>query len=116
MPLSLRGPTGQAQDIEAVIDTGYSGFLTLPTAVVTELGLPFAYIGRALLANDVEVTFDVHDVTVLWDGQPRRIRADATGSTPLVGMLLLDQHMGEAPTDPRLESNRNSHEVQDHAT
>ena len=36
------------------------------------------------------VTFDVHDVTVHWDGQPRHIKADATGSTPLVGMLLLD--------------------------
>ena len=90
--LSLQGPAGQVQDIEAVIDTGYSGFLTLPTALVMELGLPFAYIGRALLANDDEVTFDVHDVTVLWDGQPRHIRADATGSTPLVGMLLLDKH------------------------
>ena len=90
--LSLRGPTGQARDIEAVIDTGYSGFLTLPATLVTELGLPFAYIGRAFLANDDEVTFDVHDVTVLWDGQPRHIKADATGSTPLVGMLLLDRH------------------------
>ena len=90
--LSLQGPAGQVQDIEAVIDTGYSGFLTLPTVLVMELGLPFAYIGRALLANDDEVTFDVHDVTVLWDGQPRHIRADATGSTPLVGMLLLDKH------------------------
>ena len=90
--LSLRGPAGQAQDIEAVVDTGYSGFLTLPTTVVTELGLPFAYIGRAFLANDDEVSFDVHDVTVLWDGQPRRIKADATGSTPLLGMLLLDRH------------------------
>ncbi len=90
--LSLQGPAGQSKDIEAVIDTGYSGFLTLPTALVTELGLPFAYIGRALLANDAEVTFDVHDVTVLWDGLPRDIKADATGSTPLVGMLLLDRH------------------------
>ena len=90
--LSLQGPAGQAQDVEAVIDTGYSGFLTLPTALVTELGLPFAYIGRALLANDDEVTFDVHDITVMWDGEPRGIKADATGSTPLVGMLLLDGH------------------------
>ncbi len=90
--ISLQGPEGQTQDIEAVIDTGYSGFLTLPTALVIELELPFAYIGRALLANDDEVTFDVHDVTVLWDGQPRQIKADATGSTPLVGMLLLDKH------------------------
>ena len=90
--LSLQGPTGEPRDIEAVIDTGYSGYLTLPTALVTELGLPFAYIGRAFLANDDEVSFDVHDVTVLWDGQPRHIKADATGSTPLVGMLLLDRH------------------------
>ena len=90
--LSLQGPSGQTQDIEAVIDTGYSGFLTLPTTLVTDLRLPFAYIGRAFLANDDEVTFDVHDVIVLWDGQPRHIKADATGSTPLVGMLLLDKH------------------------
>ena len=74
------------------MDTGYSGFLTLPIALVTELGLPFAYIGQAFLANDDEVSFDVHYVTMLWDGQPRDIEADATGSTPLVGMLLLDRH------------------------
>ena len=90
--LSLQGPAGQVQDIEAVIDTGYSGFLTLPATLVTELELPFAYVGRAFLANDDEVIFDVHDVTVLWDSQPRPIKADATGSTPLVGMLLLDRH------------------------
>ena len=34
----------------------------------------------------------VYSVTVLWDGQPRPVKADATGSTPLVGMLLLDRH------------------------
>ncbi len=59
--------------------------------MVTELELPFAYMGQAFLANDAEVSFDVHYVTVLWDGQPRDIEADATGSTPLVGMLLLDR-------------------------
>ena len=54
--LSLQSPVGQSQDIEAVIDTGYSGFLTLPTMLVAELGLPFAYIDRAFLANDDEVS------------------------------------------------------------
>ncbi len=88
--ISLEGLEGRSREIEAVIDTGYSGFLTLPTTLVTELDLPFAYIGRALLANDDEVTFDVHDATVLWDGQSRQVKADATGSTPLVGMLLLN--------------------------
>ena len=90
--LHLQEPAGQTRDIEAVVDTGYSGFLTLPTTLVDELGLPFAYMGQAILANDAQVDFDVHYVTVLWDGQPRDIEADATGSTPLVGMLLLDRH------------------------
>ena len=92
MTLSLQGPEGRAREVEAVIDTGYSGFLTLPTALVAELGLPFAYMGQAFLANDTQVEFDVHYVTVLWDGQPRGIEADAIGNTPLVGMLLLDSH------------------------
>ena len=59
---------------------------------MVDLGLPFAYVGQAFLANDDKVEFDVHDVTVLWDGQPRHIRADATGSIPLVGMALLNGH------------------------
>ena len=82
VPLSLEGPEGQAQEVEAVIDTGYSGFLTLPLALVAELGLAFVGSGHAVLANDAEVEFDVYDVTVLWDGQPIFVEADATGSTP----------------------------------
>lgn len=54
--------------------------------------MPFAYVGQAFLANDDKVEFNVHDVTVLWDGQPRHVRADATGSTPLVGMAMLNGH------------------------
>ena len=90
--LSLQGAEGRTQEIEAVVDTGYTGFLTLPSALVDELLLPFAYVGRAFLANDDEVEFDVHNVTVLWDGQPIQVRAAATGSTSLVGMMLLDGH------------------------
>ena len=90
--LPLQDPEGRIRDVETVVDTGYSGFLTLPPGLVSKLGLPFAYIGQALLANDAEVDFDVHYITVLWDGQPRDIEADATGSTPLPGMLLLDGH------------------------
>ena len=65
------------RNIEAVVDTGFSGFLTLPPGLVDELRLPFAYIGQAILANDAEVDFDVHYVTVLCDGEPREIEADA---------------------------------------
>ena len=90
--LSLRGPEGQIRAIDAVIDTGYNGFLTLPTAVVAELGLAFGGISRATLADGSVVAFDVYDVTVLWDGIARHVSANAADSTPLVGMSLLDRH------------------------
>ena len=90
--LALQGPSGQSRDIEAVVDTGFNGFLTLPTVLVSELGLPFISIGRAILANGNEIAYEVYGVAVLWDGHPRYVEADAADTTPLVGMLLLDGH------------------------
>ena len=75
-----------------MIDTGFTGFLTVTPALVTELGLSLEGISRATLADGSEVTFDVYDVAVLWDGQPRYVLADAAETTPLVGMRLLDSH------------------------
>lgn len=90
--LSLQGPSGQARDIEAVIDTGYSGMLTLPPAIVAELGLPFRSSGRAILANGAEEAFSTYDATVSWDGALRQVEADALGPTLLAGMALLEGH------------------------
>lgn len=90
--LPLRGPAGQTREVEAVIDTGYNGTLTLPPALVAELGLPLLGPSQATLANGVTEIFNVHDATVLWDGTPRDIEADAVGPTPLVGMSLLDNY------------------------
>ena len=39
--LSLEGPGGEARDIAAVVDTGFTGFLTVTPALAVELGLPF---------------------------------------------------------------------------
>ena len=90
--LPVHGPTGSEREIDVVIDTGYNGYLTLPPGLVAELGLPVVGDGEATLADGSEAVFDVHSVTVLWDGQSRYVEADATGGTPLAGMLLLDGH------------------------
>ncbi len=90
--LSLRGPSGLEREVDAVVDTGFNSFLTLPPEVVAELGLPFAMQGHAILADGQEASFDVYGATVLWDGQPRYVDTYAVDSTPLVGMLLLDRH------------------------
>ena len=90
--LTLRGSAGQAREIQAVIDTGFTGFLTVPTALAAELGMDYRGRGRATLADGSQITFDVYAVAVLWDGQPRYVEADAADTTPLVGMQLLDRH------------------------
>ena len=87
IPLTVQGPAGQTQDIEAVIDTGFTGFLTLPSGVVVELGLPFVNTSQATLADGSEVTLTAYRATVLWDEGPRYVR-DAADTTPLVGMRL----------------------------
>ena len=46
--LVLRGPEGQTREVNAVIDTGYSGFLTLPAALVADLGLPYVFSSSAV--------------------------------------------------------------------
>ena len=90
--LTLLGSVGQTREIEAVIDTGYTGFLALPADLVSELGLAYKSGGGAFLADGSEVSFDVYDGVVLWESQARQIEIDATGDTPLVGMLMLDSH------------------------
>ena len=90
VPLAVRGPAGRVRDIEAVIDTGYNGFLTLPPMLVSELGLPFVTSGQATLADGGEATFDIHSVTVLLDGQSKNVDVYVSDTAPLVGMRLLD--------------------------
>ena len=88
----MQGPSGQTREVEAVIDTGFTGFLSLPSALVTELGLPFLTNESAMLADGSLVRFSVRDAIALWDGQPRRVYAHLSDATPLVGMRMLDSH------------------------
>ena len=90
--ITVQGPSGERREIEAVVDTGYNGFLTLPQDLVTELGLVYRDRGRAILADGSEAFFDIYDVAVLWDNLLRNTRASAADATPLVGMALLDRH------------------------
>jgi len=88
--LRVRGPAGQDQEIEATIDTGFDGWLSLPGSIVAQLGLVWRRRGRALLADGSESVFDIYEATVDWDGQARRVPVDQAETVPLVGMSLLE--------------------------
>ena len=87
--LRLRGPGGQEQEIDAVIDTGFNGFLTVSPVLVRQLSLPHLGQSRALLADGQEELLDLYEVTLLWDGQWRGVETDATDTGAVVGMALL---------------------------
>lgn len=90
--LVVIGPGGQPYTIDAVIDTGFSGDLTLPPGLITSLGLTWLGREQGILADGSVDLFEVYLATVIWDGQPRAIEAEAVNTQPLVGMNLLDRH------------------------
>jgi clan AA aspartic protease len=88
--LVVRGPSGSEEVVEAVIDTGFDGSLSLPPSLIASLQLPWRRRGKALLADGSESVFDIHEGVVLWDGLPVRVAIDAADMVPLIGMSLLD--------------------------
>lgn len=87
--LRVTGPQGHQEEIEAVIDTGYTGSLTVPPVLVAALGLRWRSVGRGTLADGSEYLFDVYEADILWDGKIRQVLVDEAEADALVGMRLL---------------------------
>lgn len=79
-------------EIECVIDTGFEGFLTLPSSVIAALGLPYLININANLANNSSVETDVYLATVVWNGVEHNIAAIAMGRRPLIETALLEDY------------------------
>jgi clan AA aspartic protease len=79
----------QRQMIDAVIDTGFTGFLTLPLSVLTNLSLRAYRREEGILGDGSTCIFDVYRGLVIWDGELRRIDINESDTAPLVGMSLL---------------------------
>jgi clan AA aspartic protease len=79
----------QRRAIEAVMDTGFNGYLTLPADTIQKLGLEFAGNRRAILGDGRMVVFDVYLADVLWHGQSREVLVFQTEGGTLLGMALL---------------------------
>ena len=87
--LTIRGFRGRQQEIEAVVDSGYTGWLTLPPTAIAALNLRWRTFGRGILADGSVSAFDVYQAKVVWDGHVRPVFVDEFAATPLIGMALL---------------------------
>ncbi len=79
----------QRQVIDAVVDTGFTGFLTLPSTIITSLGLSWSSRERGTLGDGSIHIFDVYMATVIWDGQTRTTDVNEADTDPLIGMSLI---------------------------
>ena len=77
------------KSINAVIDTGFTGFLSLPNNIINELDLSWSYRDRGTLGDGSEVLFDIYDAVSIWDGMSQEIEVNSAETDPLVGMSLL---------------------------
>lgn len=88
--LAVFGENQQRQGIRAIIDTGYTGFLTLPSTMITTLGLTWYMQQEGILGDGSLCMFNVYEASVIWDGQIKTIEINESEADPLVGMGLLE--------------------------
>ncbi len=81
---------GKIYTQDAIVDTGFNGWLSLPPDLITQLNLTWKRRGRAILGDGSECIFDVYEAVVVWDGALVTILVDEADSEPLVGMSLME--------------------------
>ncbi len=79
----------KTQFMDVVIDTGFSGFLTLPSSIIAALDLTWKGRDVATLGDGTSCIFEVYITDVIWDGQYRTIDINESETVPLIGMRLL---------------------------
>lgn len=87
--LRVNRPGGPSEEVAAAIDTGFTGFLALPTNTRVRLGLQLVGARRGRLADGRLVLMQLYLANVLWDGVLRRVQVLETGGPCLIGISLL---------------------------
>ena len=64
----------------------------LPNDLLENIAGGLVFTNRLGLADGSIVELDVHNITVLWDGEKRDVQAIASTGMSLVGMQMLEDH------------------------
>ena len=87
--LEVIGSNQKKEKVEAIIDTGFNGYLTLPNDLINYLNLQLAGSRHVTLGDGNVVVLDVYLAKVSWHEQEREVLALQADGGPLIGMSLL---------------------------
>ena len=96
---------------DVVVDTGFTGWLTLPETVIERMGLDLYGRRPAVLANGETTILDLYFARIRWHGLDRPVMVHQAGGRPLMGMaplsgsrLLIDaSEGGEVAIEERVD-------------
>ena len=89
IPMEAVSADRSSISFEAVVDTGFNGFLTLPVGLLNTLGASAAGTRRAELGDGNLVEMDVYCVNIRWRDEEREVLALSADAMPVAGMSLL---------------------------
>lgn len=87
--LAVFGPQDKYRIVDAIIDTGFNGELSLPSGIVDELDLPWLFQEYLTLGNGQRVTSDIYSASIQMGDIERDVRLDCAETDPLIGLELL---------------------------
>ena len=87
--VALVDRSGSPRIIEAHLDTGFSGDLTLPKVAIEQLSLDYAGLTNYQTGGGAITAFDSYEGIIQWHGTIRHITVLESESFPLVGINLL---------------------------
>ena len=89
LTVSVLNSRGTAVPIEVVIDTGFTGYLTLPIEIINALRLERTRHRTMRLADGRSRRLPAYLARVIWHGNPVTVSAPVVPGAPLIGMSLL---------------------------
>lgn len=84
LSLDVRGPDG-ARSFDAIIDTGFTGELTLPPAWIEDLGLPQSGVEQMIVADGRVIDTPMYDAYLIHDDDVHEVSVAETPTIPLLG-------------------------------
>ena len=84
--IQVRDSSGAFHDVEVVVDTGFTGAVSLTPALVQRLNLTWFSREEGILADGSRIAFDSYLANVLCDSCEQLTQICVMDGTPVIGM------------------------------